>query len=338
MHVMRNLLFTILILVNLQSGCQQERSSAKLDLELQQFEPTGEKLSPNDSIRYPLVYSVDGGASWYNARRNLPIDVQVSFIELKGEELLLATDNKGLFLSGNQRREWRQISDPSWTPKINAIALARDSIYAGVYQEGVFLSKDEGKSWHSLNEGLPSLAVQAILPTAKRLWVGTNSGLFFQEKGDSLWRKTEIETQVLSLYLLANKLVGGTSQGTILSEDQGDSWKWIHQAGAVHYTHPIGNRIYELIINGDVNYSDSWGQFWGKTNYAPRAGSYVYEIMAYDTLLLLSNNYGIHRSADFGQHWELIFATESMGFFDLVVVGDTIFGGTRSWDEYRKRK
>ena len=133
-------------------------------------------------------------------------------------------------------------------------------------------------------------------------------------------------------------LVAGTSQGTMLSKNKGKHWKWIRKEGAVHYTHHIGKRVVELNLNGDVVYTDDWGENWTQTQYEPRRGSYVYEIIECGDYQLMSNNYGIHRSNDNGKTWEHIFKTESMAFFDLISIGDKIYGGTRVWDEYRKRK
>ena len=133
-------------------------------------------------------------------------------------------------------------------------------------------------------------------------------------------------------------MVAGTSQGTTISKNNGNHWEWIRKEGSVHYTHNIGKRIIELALNGDVVYSDDWGENWNPTQYEPRKGSYVYEIIECGEYQLMSNNYGIHRSSDNGKTWEHIFQTESMAFFDLISIGDKIYGGTRGWDEYRKRK
>ena len=91
-------------------------------------------------------------------------------------------------------------------------------------------------------------------------------------------------------------------------------------------------------MNGDLVYSDDWGENWNQIHYEPRKGSYIYEIIEAGKYQLITNNYGIHRSNDNGKTWEHIFKTETMAFFDLITIGEKIYGGTRVWDEYRKRK
>ncbi len=184
---------------------------------------------------------------------------------------------------------------------------------------------------------MQNLKVQAICKWDDQLIVGTDDGIFFLTEHSKTWSSANVNTQVLSIYQYDRKLVSGTSQGTLLSTDQGATWNWIRKEGAVHYTQNIGPTIIELVLNGDLVFSDNWGKDWTHFHYEPRAGSYVYKIIQSGNYLLFSNNYGIHRSQDHGKSWEHLFKTEAMAFFDLMSVGDAIYGGTRDWDEYRKR-
>ena len=289
-------------------------------------------------VRSPLMVSRDYGSTWMNIDEGLAPNAEASFIESKGEEMVLATDNQGIYLSQNNRTQWKAIGKDLPNQKINALHVGGESIFAGVYRAGIFETRDEGKNWESLNFDLPNLSVQAILQVQDELWLGTDSGIFKLAKGSKNWESTEVNAQVLSLYAYEGRMIAGTSLGTLLSNDQGATWDWIRKAGAVHYTHNIGSRIIELVLNGDLFYSDDWGQSWQEMSYQPRKGSYVYEIASLGDYWLMSNNYGIHRSADQGNSWDLIFPTEEMGFFDFLVMGNEIYGGTRAWDEYRERR
>ncbi|MEM8901064.1 MAG: hypothetical protein AAGC85_23340, partial [Bacteroidota bacterium] len=221
--------------------------------------------------------------------------------------------------------------------KLNALYVDEDDIYVGVYREGLYRSSDEGQTWTSLNLDLPNLNVQAVHVYQNRVFVGTDLGIYQLNAEESYWEAAIIGPQILSIYDYQEKLIAGTSQGSLLSSDIGKSWKWIRQEGAVHYTHNIDQRIYELALNGDLMYSDDFGESWTETFYEPRSGSYVYEVAQVGEALVMSNNYGIHISEDHGVNWNLTYPTEEMGFFDFLVIGKQIYGGTRPWDEYRKR-
>ncbi|MEO1436635.1 MAG: hypothetical protein AAFV80_13940, partial [Bacteroidota bacterium] len=73
--------------------------------------------------------------------------------------------------------------------------------------------------------------------------------------------------------------------------------------------------------------------------YETRFLSYLFPYQdlfaANDPLLLLGD--GIHLSKDKGETWNLVFHTEDMAFFDLLVNGDVIHGSIREWDEYHGR-
>ena len=288
--------------------------------------------------RAPLLMSIDFGETWTPIAKGLPSDTQVSFLALSGSEMVLASDNKGIFISQDNLSKWTSIGKDLPNSKINALYVSDQKIYVGIYQAGIYVTMDEGKSWQSLNHNLSNLNVQSILRYNQQLLVGTDFGLFMLANHANTWQATNLSTQVLSIYEYNDKLVAGTSQGTALSQDGGLSWEWIRQKGAVHYTQYINQRIVELALNGDVIYSDDWGENWNETQYQPRTGSYVYEIIQVGDYQIMSNNYGIHRSRDQGKSWAHIFETESMAFFDLIAIGNTIYGGTRAWDEYRKRK
>lgn len=285
----------------------------------------------------PLFISTDFGLSWTDASANLPAGLQVSFLEPQGAELVLASDNMGLFISQESRSKWTAIGESLPGKKINALHVGDQIILAGVYQKGLYQTSDSGNTWQSMNYDLPNLTVQSIWQTKDRLLAGTDDGIFYLPKNAQQWQPTNIKTQVLSIYEYDNILVAGTSDGTIISLDGGKTWKWIRREGAVHYTHNIGSRVIELVLTGDVVYSDDLGKNWAQTTYGPRQGSYVYEIIAAGEYLLMSNNYGVHRSADNGKSWQLIHPVETMAFFDFQLIDNTIYGGTRVWDEFRGR-
>lgn len=288
--------------------------------------------------RSPLVISKDFGKTWEDVSQNLPLELEVSFLEWKGKKIVLASDNLGLFLSNEDRSEWTQIGAALPSSKINALHVAGDVIFAGAYRTGIFKSKDEGTTWQSLNYDLPNLSVQAIWQSKNQLWVGTDEGIFSLAANTTSWKGTSINAQTLSLYEESKTLVAGTSLGTAILKDGAGTWDWVREEGAVHYTHSIGNTIVELHLGGDVYFSDDWGENWSQWLYQPREKSYVYEVVKAGKYLLMSNNYGIHRSSDKGENWSLVYANEQMGFFDFLVDGDQVYGGTRNWDEYRSRQ
>jgi len=330
-------LLPLLLFSLFQTGCSHSSPSPNSPTADSPDPTPADFTSEAPTERFPLLVSRDEGSSWQNDSFDLPQDLEVSFLEPMGDEIALATDNRGLFISQNNRTEWKAISEQLPGTKINALHISGQSIYVGVYRQGIFRTDDQGTTWTSLNYDLNEPNVQAILQLEDQLLIGTDFGAFYLPENEISWQPTSLKGQILSIYARGDKLVAGTSQGTALSEDGGEQWKWIRQEGAVHYTHPLGDRIVELVLNGELVVSDDWGEHWREMEFGPREWSYVYEIVEIAGVQLCSNNYGIHRSRDGGETWELAYPTESLAFFDLMVMGDVVYGGTRTWDEYRKR-
>ena len=326
------ILTLILYLVCLQMGCINEASKVE-DTKISSLAVHKEDLE----TRNPLLISNDFGETWLEASQGLPSEIQLSFMEKKGDEIVIATDNAALFISTENRTQWSQIGKGLPNKKINALHISGETIFVGVYKAGIYKSTDNGISWESLNFDLSNLSVQAIWKLEDDLFVGTDDGVSKLLEKEKSWKPLNVPAQVLSIYSNEGKLVAGTSQGTIISFDKGETWNWIRKEGAVHYTHNVGKRIVELGLNGDLNFSDDWGDNWIESQYEPREWSYIYELVKIENHYILSNNYGIHRSSNEGKSWQLIFASESMAFFDLLVIDNKVYGGTRTWDEYRKR-
>ena len=142
---------------------------------------------------------------------------------------------------------------------------------------------------------------------------------------------------MLSLNEHNGKMIAGTSSGVILSENGGDDWKQIHDKGTVHNTAILNGDIFIMYLSGDLYIGSDFGKEWIEVNYTPRIGSNVYEMANADNYLVMSNNYGIHNSTDRGNTWRLVYETEEMVFFDFLNVNNSIYGGTREWNEFRKK-
>ncbi|MEM6723350.1 MAG: hypothetical protein AAF598_04885 [Bacteroidota bacterium] len=330
--------FCLILLCLITFGCltkPKESIVEEVPQSIQTIETSPQKTST--TTRRPLLLSTDSGKSWQDAAPSLPENIQASFIVKIDKELLLASDNLGVFISSGNKAKWTAINEGLPNLKINALLVVENTIYAGVYRKGIYQWSNQENAWTSINTNLPDLKVQCLHQTDNHLLAGTDSGVFKLDPTSKTWFSTDLKAQVLSIYESHGKLIAGTSQGTALSTDKGANWRWIRQEGAVHYTLLNNTRIIELAINGDLVYSDDWGSTWRQIDYGPNGDSYVYDLVELEDRQFLSNNYGIHVSTNQGEQWELTFPTERMAFFDLLVEGSVLYGSTRAWDEFRGR-
>ena len=203
--------------------------------------------------------------------------------------------------------------------------------------KGIFLSKDRGQSWNSLNYNLHDLQIQTFIINNGKLIVGTDSGIFKLLENQHEWIKIFDGVQVISFDTYEGEIVSGTNHGVLLSKNQGEEWNWIHKYGAVHNISVLNRKIVIMYISGDLFITNDRFS-WIEVDYSPRIGSYIYDVVQLDSYLIMSNNYGLHHSIDEGKTWMLVYKTEEIAFYNFLVLDDIIYGGTRTWDEYRKRK
>ncbi|MEO1260204.1 MAG: hypothetical protein AAFZ15_15520 [Bacteroidota bacterium] len=284
----------------------------------------------------PLYRSFDYGLTWQSCGQGLPTGTQISFMEMLGNEMVLATDNEGVFISENNRSAWRSIGPELPNKKINGLHIADGKIYVTVFEAGIYYSSDKGQTWLSLNYDLSDLRLQTILKTTDRLLVGGDRGIYALKDGGINWKTIYEGPQVLSFNQQEKQIIAGTSQGVLRSADAGANWKWAHQKGAIHYTALRGDKIFAMYVFNELAVSNDWGLSWQEASYGPKERSYVYEVIKVGDYFIMSNNYGVHRSSD-GLHWNLIYPNEQMIFFDFLVLENVVYGGMRGWDEFRGR-
>jgi len=300
---------------------------------------SGAVLPAPDRARSPIYRSTDFGRTWLPLSTGLPAEAGVVALERRGSQLLAATDNHGLFLSDDRRENWSQLGRGLPARKITAMHATDDTIITGVFRHGVYATRDSGESWASLNENLPNLNIRAILASPDGLLVATDAGIFKRAQGSRSWKTVFSECQIVSLNPGHGKIVAGGVKGVLLSEDQGEHWRWIHQAGAAHATALLDRKIVVMNISGDLFTSDDWGQTWQSGDYSPRQGSYVYDTVAAGPHLVASNNYGTHQSSDGGRTWQHLHDSEDRyAFLDLIAIGQTLYGGASPWAERRPRR
>ena len=294
---------------------------------------------PNDTIfnRQIIYSSSDNGKTWNPVITGLPSDTKASFFEKKGNEIVLGTENKGLFISENKKTKWKDIGEKLPSKKINALHISGEEIYAALYNEGIYVTNNDGDLWQSLNDGLPNLKVQGILKIKNEILIGTDVGIY-KTKDDLInWKSKHSGLQILSLQEVNGKIIAGTSSGVLLSNDSGETWKTIHNEGALHYTSVVGENIFALYMSGDVFMSQNFGLSWSNFEYVPREAAYIYELAGVNEYLIMNNSYGVFHSIDNGLNWKYIFNEERFVFFDFIVFDSVIYGGTRPSNEYRNR-
>jgi len=280
-----------------------------------------------DSIADATVYSSkDFGQTWKAMSAGLPADLQTIAIEKVGHELVLATQNAGLFMTVNNKSSWKDISTGLATKKINTLYVNGDEIYIGLSHEGVTMWKLNSSYWSSYNSGMPNRNVRAIVKVADELVIGTDMGIFKSNNHIQSWTGKFVGEPAVSLVMSGDTLFGGTAKGVLMSLDSGEHWKYAHKGGSIHALTIQDKKLFALYNSGDVFVSDNWGKSWKEIEYSPRDQSYVHCLVQAGDHFLMSNNHGVFQSANGKKDWELIYPTEKYWFVDLVADDQVLYG------------
>ena len=136
---------------------------------------------------------------------------------------------------------------------------------------GVFRSANSGAQWEQVAEGLPQLLTHGMGATDGRIWVVTQSGVYW-------------------------------------SADQGMSWMDGGLAGVnVRCIATIGETVFVGTIDEGLYKSSDYGQTWQPINDGSTSNSYR-ALEAHDGVLFAGGEIGtgVFRSADQGASWELL--------------------------------
>lgn len=294
-----------------------------------------QSLPSSSPAAISLYFSDDAGTTWQPWESDLPDSLHVSYLDAFGERMVIATEAQAMYISDASGKHWQQIGVDLPNAKINALSVKEFIIYASVYREGVFRSVDAGKTWESLNNGLPNKRLMDVLKIEDRLIVGGDVGIFIRMDGENEWIQTFEGEQVVSLQIDGNTLIAGCTGGVLLSHDLGKTWQRIHRQSAIHNTAIFDSTVVAMYIDNGLFVSHDLGQTWTTSTYGPRQSSYVYDVSIIDSTMVMSNNYGIHRSTDGGISWTLAYPSEELLFFDFLVKKDRLFAGMRVRKEFR---
>lgn len=280
------------------------------------------------SDRGIVFQSLDYGKTWISMKANLPNDVQASFIGVKNNDLILATEGHGLFLKKGNESLWEQIGGGLPSRKITALTIHKNEIFVGVYKAGIFKSNNEGKDWLSLNNNLEDLSVCSILLFDNSILIGQNFGLAKANCSDYLWEEVYKGVQGVEIRKSGNRLLAGTQKGILLSENKGQNWRFISKDKSIHNLAVLDNQIVGMYISQGTYFSKDWGASWQKRDAGMANDAYVFDMVLVDDVLVACHHDGIYQSINWGQNWTQVYSSPSEKIKEFVANGSIIYGVT----------
>ena len=295
------------------------------------------------NVQSRIYRSADLGKTWTPVGEGLPEDLQVNFLDTLGEQIVLASDNHGLFISDPEKKIWRPLA-PDFLPKERVSALRVDDgvIFAGFFRNGIFASHDGGRNWRPMTNDLKRDA-NCILKVGNQLWIGAYDGIYALKDGTKSWQQIYVGQSVSRMLKVGENFIASTNWGVFLSKNEGKTWDCVRTTENSGFSlaqidgKVIGMKFTEvapLILSlqartnmRKVEVSDDFGQTWRPVHETVTTSGAVFKMIKAGDIWMSAQSDGIYISKDSGATWEQVFKPTEDIFSDILRVDGVIYAG-----------
>jgi photosystem II stability/assembly factor-like uncharacterized protein len=286
-----------------------------------------------------LFVSTDNGTGWTMDSASLS-HIPVTALAMSGTNLFAGT-LQGVFVSTDNGISWIQSYN---TPSSNVTRFAVTASSVFVTDSGfVFRSTNGGSSWTSVSKGLPQYvrSVSGLYAAFSQVYVVVSYEYCDGCSGTAVCRSTDngenwttcgIPIYDILLQHDAN-LLAATSNGVLLSTDQGTSWAVVSnglpQSSIVNALAVSGTNIFAAIPVSGVFLSTNNGTSWAAVNNGLTTTIGVGALAFSGTNLFAgTDGGGVHLSTDNGRSWTAKTGLTNIFVTALAVSGTNLFAGT----------
>ncbi|MCU0454441.1 MAG: YCF48-related protein [Bacteroidetes bacterium] len=221
---------------------------------------------------------------------------------------LIATTWRGLFRSTNGGDSWHLLP-PSPIAYPGRLFVVNGHLYHGsTTSNALARSTDNGETWASVNSGITSSGINAMVASGDTLYLATNNGAFRSTSGGSNWTGLSSGIPVgptTILYALAKhgqEIFAGSAFGLYKLSSGSSPWVQVTSAGTSSVRFLASNGT--TLVRGDSSpkYSTDGGTSWQNSTGA--SGATVNDLRSTGGVYLLGyEGSGVYRSTDGGATW-----------------------------------
>lgn len=268
--------------------------------------------------RRGLFCSDDAGVSWQRLHGGIENTIVNALVFDAYSARAYAGTTQGVFVTDNDGASWQNLAAFA-SPVLALIQLDAQTLVAGT-QRGVYRSRDAGHTWESVNAGLGTPELHAIVqhPHTGTLFIGSEYGLYRATLDADTFER--IGADVLNAPVLAVTLdpndastmyVGTYRRGIFISRDYGATWESaggifrgrLSPKGLLASSQGVFARVlFERIYKSD-DHGETWRAVWTGMPY--EAEVQTMSIAPSDpTQMYAGTNNGVYCSRDAGESWQ----------------------------------
>ena len=219
-----------------------------------------------------------------------------------------------LFKSSNDGLSWKLVSHIVTNSFLNtSLDVNKSGIYVGTFYAGIYRSTD-GVSYHQVNNGLKNINyISQLANHDSSTFAGGYDGVYKYSPTQNLWSPKNIGLNNISVSTISTAgsylFMGTKGNGLYKSSDVGRTWE--RCAVPKPYIKEVfvdGNRIY-TIAGLDFTYCSFYRSDDGGTTWSEKANGIdaveLHTIHGVDSTLVLTSDYGVFLSSNYGDSWQL---------------------------------
>ncbi len=299
-----------------------------------------------------IYRSTDGGESWTISAIGIPISLGYGVNALSFAPA--ARDGQGALagtaLIGGNRVFRSADGGETWTTALTGLSQVRDITYVDgdtvyvVSNSALHRSTNGGTTWLEMSTGLPSTGLWCVRIDPRlhrKIFVGTDSGLYLSDDGGEHWSPTPFTDRVRDVAIDTinpdTLFIASLVAGVFKVYDDGAGWTLLGEEG--EYSNEIEidpldpNR---LIIAGwvdsGIRWSDDRGETWQAWGRDDLTDVDIYSLVAFERpgcvtgIVAGSGHVGFHRYDPDLDRWE----PSSSGIAEMFIVELAAFEADRS--------
>lgn len=259
--------FFFLIILISSYGCGQKTTNerANISSKIKSLKISETINKKGNSIEKPAVIykSNDLGMTWSSFANGIPEDATLSGIKQFANKIYITTDNHGVYVALNGQDNWTPLNfEQLKNLDINCIEVEDNKLIIGTLRRGILVSNNGGLSWKQSKKNIENSPIRAFIKSEKKLYAGTDSGIFESFDMGDTWSHVFGQMQILGFTSLNDKIYAATQNGALVCNGNSSSWKSIYQGDALHDIGNDGKYIYAMTIGQQLLKTQNDGELW----------------------------------------------------------------------------
>ena len=333
----QNILYHFFFLIILISsyGCGQKttnkRANISSKIESVKTSENINKTSRSEEKPAVIYRSNDMGVTWSPFAKGIPEDATLSGIKQNGNKIYVTTDYHGVFVASDGQDNWTSLNIEQLKDlDINCIEVEANKLIIGTLKHGILVSNDDGLSWKQSEINIKNSPVRAFIKSEKKLYAGTDSGIFESVDMGYTWSHVFGQMQILGFTSLNDKIYAATQNGALVCNGNASSWKSIYEGDALHDIGNDGKYIYAMTIGQQLLKTQNDGELWenAQNGIIYPVNFYTNELQHIENNIFSAQWIGIYHSSNNGNSWKrLNDLPDSTAFSTLEITDFGIIAG-----------